>query len=157
MSNKEELKSKSIDSDMPEPKTKNYDKKDNQQKTNQNVPKAYIKFKQEFINAIEQTIGLLPYDRILGTPEVNIKVCQIMDVLNKVKNKYLPENAANEFIEMIAKAPYNIISGVMNIIRTNQSLYFEILAPKQLEDLLEKQKAEKEENLKKAKEQLESK
>lgn len=109
------------DEEMEEPRTKNYSVNE----------KTYIKrnaifVKPEFKDALLQTIGTLGFDRKLGSPELSIQVNQIFDILDQIIGKPLSEDEANRFISMVSKAPYNVISGVMKNIRTNQKLYFEI-------------------------------
>ena len=105
---------------MEEPRTKNYSVNENTTKRNA------IFIKQEFKDALLQTIGTLGFDRKLGSPELSIQVNQIFDILNQIIGKPLSEDDANRFISMVSKAPYNVISDVMNNIRTNQKLYFEV-------------------------------
>ena len=108
------------DEEMEEPRTKNYSVNENTIKRNA------IFIKQEFKDALLQTIGTLGFDRKLGSPELSIQVNQIFDILNQIIGKPLSEDDANRFISMVSKAPYNVISDVMNNIRTNQKLYFEV-------------------------------
>lgn len=108
------------DEEMEEPRTKNYAVNENSNKRNA------IFIKQEFKDALLQTIGTLGFDRKLGSPELSIQVNQIFDILDQIIGKPLSEDDANRFISMISKAPYNVISGVMNNIRTNQKMYFEV-------------------------------
>ena len=108
------------DEEMEEPRTKNYSVNENTTKRNA------IFIKQEFKDALLQTIGTLGYDRKLGSPELSIQVNQIFDILDQIIGKPLSEDDANRFISMVSKAPYNVISDVMNNIRTNQKLYFEV-------------------------------
>lgn len=108
------------DEEMEEPRTKNYTASENTTKRNA------IFIKQEFKDALLQTIGTLGFDRKLGSPELSIQVNQIFDILDQIIGKPLSEDEANRFISMVSKAPYNVISGVMNNIRTNQKLYFEV-------------------------------
>ena len=108
------------DEEMAEPRTKNYSVNENTTKRNA------IFIKQEFKDALLQTIGTLGFDRKLGSPELSIQVNQIFDILDQIIGKPLSEDDANRFISMVSKAPYNVISDVMNNIRTNQKLYFEV-------------------------------
>ena len=108
------------DEEMEEPRTKNYSVNENTTKRNA------IFIKQEFKDALLQTIGTLGFDRKLGSPELSIQVNQIFDILDQIIGKPLSEDDANRFISMVSKAPYNVISDVMNNIRTNQKLYFEV-------------------------------
>ena len=108
------------DEEMEEPRTKNYYVNENTTKRNA------IFIKQEFKDALLQTIGTLGFDRKLGSPELSIQVNQIFDILDQIIGKPLSEDDANRFISMVSKAPYNVISDVMNNIRTNQKLYFEV-------------------------------
>lgn len=108
------------DEEMEEPRTKNYAVNENSNKRNA------IFIKQEFKDALLQTIGTLGFDRKLGSPELSIQVNQIFDILDQIIGKPLSEDDANRFISMVSKAPYNVISNVMNNIRTNQKLYFEV-------------------------------
>ena len=108
------------DEEMEEPRTKNYSVNENTTKRNA------IFIKQEFKDALLQTIGTLGFDRKLGSPELSIQVNQIFDILDHIIGKPLSEDDANRFISMVSKAPYNVISDVMNNIRTNQKLYFEV-------------------------------
>ena len=108
------------DEEMEEPRTKNYAVNENSNKRNA------IFIKQEFKDALLQTIGTLGSDRKLGSPELSIQVNQIFDILDQIIGKPLSEDDANRFISMVSKAPYNVISNVMNNIRTNQKLYFEV-------------------------------
>lgn len=108
------------DEEMEEPRTKNYSVNENTTKRNA------IFIKQEFKDALLQTIGTLGFDRKLGSPELSIQVNQIFDILDQIIGKPLSEDDANKFISMVSKAPYNVISDVMNNIRTNQKLYFEV-------------------------------
>ena len=108
------------DEEMEEPRTKNYTASENTTKRNA------IFIKPEFKDALLQTIGTLGFDRKLGSPELSIQVNQIFDILDQIIGKPLSEDEANRFISMVSKAPYNVISGVMNNIRTNQKLYFEV-------------------------------
>ena len=108
------------DAELEEPRTKNYSVNENTTKRNA------IFIKQEFKDALLQTIGTLGFDRKLGSPELSIQVNQIFDILDQIIGKPLSEDDANRFISMVSKAPYNVISDVMNNIRTNQKLYFEV-------------------------------
>ena len=108
------------DEEMEEPRTKDYSVNKNTTKRNA------IFIKQEFKDALLQTIGTLGFDRKLGSPELSIQVNQIFDILDQIIGKPLSEDDANRFISMVSKAPYNVISDVMNNIRTNQKLYFEV-------------------------------
>lgn len=108
------------DEEMEEPRTKNYSVNEKTHKRNA------IFIKPEFKDALLQTIGTLGFDRKLGSPELSIQVNQIFDILDQIIGKPLSEDEANRFISMVSKAPYNVISGVMKNIRTNQKLYFEI-------------------------------
>ena len=108
------------DEEMEEPRTKNYSVNENTTQRNA------IFIKQEFKDALLQTIGTLGFDRKLGSPELSIQVNQIFDILDQIIGKPLSEDDANRFISMVSKAPYNVISDVMNNIRTNQKLYFEV-------------------------------
>ena len=108
------------DEEMEAPRTKNYSVNENTTKRNA------IFIKQEFKDALLQTIGTLGFDRKLGSPELSIQVNQIFDILDQIIGKPLSEDDANRFISMVSKAPYNVISDVMNNIRTNQKLYFEV-------------------------------
>ena len=112
------------DEEMEEPRTKDYSVNEN---VNKNTTKRNAIFiKQEFKDALLQTIGTLGFDRKLGSPELSIQVNQIFDILDHIIGKPLSEDDANRFISMVSKAPYNVISDVMNNIRTNQKLYFEV-------------------------------
>lgn len=115
--NTPQVENVSNDEEMEEPQTKNYTKTQKQ---------AAIFIKPEFKDALLQTIGTLGFDRKLGSPEQNIQVNQIFDILDKILGKPLGEDDANRFVSMISKAPYNVIAPVMNNIRTNQKLYFDV-------------------------------
>lgn len=111
----------SIDDDMEEPQTKEY----NTQGSNQSGSIA-VYFKQNFKDALLQTIGNLGYDQMIGTPSKNIRVNQFFETLETVMGKPLTEQQANEFINLVTLAPYNVVSQVMSNIKTNQSLYFDV-------------------------------
>lgn len=122
------------DAEMEEPQVKNYyddaDKEAESVESGEGAKpeeaKVAIYFKQEFKDALLSTIGTLGYDRPLGSPDFSVRVNQLFAALDSVMGQPLTEEQANNFISMVAKAPYNVIADVMKTIQENQSLYFEI-------------------------------
>lgn len=112
----------SSDDDMEEPMAKDYPTGDEAA----TAPQYAVYFKEEFKDALLSTIGTLGYDRALGSPEINVRVNQIFDALNSMMGQPLTESQANNFITMIAKAPYNVIADVMEVIKTDQNKFFEV-------------------------------
>ena len=117
------------EADMPEPDTKNYDTGAEakgatvnsgaaQQAAGVPKPKAEIKLKPEFKETLEKTIGTLGYNRELGIPERHIQVFQIFEIIKNVEDKYITDIQLNELLNIIALAPYNIIAGFMEKVRT---------------------------------------
>jgi hypothetical protein len=139
----------SSDDEMPEPKTKDYNAAA-QPSTQQPGVTAYVRVKSEFEDALKNTIGTLGYDRRIGSPEINIPVFQIFEILDKTRGKFLTNLQADELIGMCSKAPYNIIAGVMAKIKADQSEYFEVISPAQLDQLIAAENAKAAEAAKKA-------
>ena len=127
------------DEDMPEPEVKDYRKAEHPNGIVPDDPniKAYVKFKPSFKEALEQTIGQLGWSREIGSPEVHVSVHQIMEIVNNVGDKYMSNKQVDELINMIAKAPYNVIAGVMDRIRNNESEFFELITPEQLQEIID--------------------
>lgn len=138
----------SSDDEMPEPKTKDYNAA--QPSAQQPGVTAYVRVKPEFEDALKNTIGTLGYDRRIGSPEINIPVFQIFEILDKTRGKFLTNLQADELIGMCSKAPYNIIAGVMAKIKADQSEYFEVISPAQLDQLIAAENAKAAEAAKKA-------
>jgi ribosomal protein S17E len=60
-----------------------------------------------------------------------------MEIVNNVGDKYMTNKQVDELINMIAKAPYNVIAGVMDRIRNNESEFFELITPEQLQEIID--------------------
>ena len=118
----------STDDTMEEPMTKDYNtpQAEEPQAAQPQREQMYIQIKDELREALTSTIGELGYNREIGSPEIHIQVFQIFEILDKTKGKYLTEEQANSLISMIAKAPYNVIAGVMKDIAENQNKFFTV-------------------------------
>jgi len=92
--------------DMPEPQTINYDQT--------------LKLSQKFVDDSMSILSGLPY------VEVNDMVKTILN-----SGYVLPISAINEIIQRISKYQYNLVKDFMNIIETNQGLYFSAIPIKQ--------------------------
>ena len=132
---KDSKKVVSSDDAMEEPKTKNYN--DPVQPEGGKAPEKeqmFIQMKGSFKEELDKTIGELGYNRELGSPEMHIQVFQIFDVVEKTKGKYLTEDQANQIISMIARAPYNVIAGLMKEITDHQEKFFIVKSRSEIEE-----------------------
>lgn len=116
------------DEEMEEPRSKDYyeEQAETPNPEPNSTPDVKVVFKPEFKEALLKTIGTLGYDRVLGSPEINIRVNQIFDAYNALDGRDLTEEQANNFISMIAKAPYSVIGEVMTDIKTDVNKYFDV-------------------------------
>lgn len=134
------------DDEMAEPMTKDYNKKESQEPTHgaqgPQMPQLFIQIQEAFREELTKTVGELGYNREIGSPEMHVQVFQIFEVLDKTKGKYLTEDQANQIISMIARAPYNVVSGFMKEINENQSKFFKVVTREQIEAEAAAQKAE---------------
>jgi len=133
---KETKKVVSTDDTMEEPMTKDYgapQQAEASQAQPQQPEQVYIQIKDDLREALSSTIGELGYNREIGSPESHLQVFQIFEILDKTKGKYLTEDQANGLISMIAKAPYNVIAGVMKDIAENQGKFFVVKTRSQVE------------------------
>ena len=127
---------KSSDDGMPEPETKDYGTAQNSApnpgKPQEDLNKVYIKILPKLRTDLENSVGTLGYNREIGSPEMHVQVWQIFEVLDKTKDKYLTEDQVNQFISMFARAPWNIINGLMKNLQDKQNEYFEVVTKEQL-------------------------
>jgi len=123
----------SSDDAMEEPKTKNYNDPAEAGKAPEKE-QMFIQLKDAFKEELDKTIGELGYNRELGSPEMHIQVFQIFDVVEKTKGKYLTEDQANQIISMIARAPYNVIAGLMKEITEHQEKFFIVKSRSEIEE-----------------------
>ena len=145
---KETKKIVSSDDAMEEPMTKDYtaNNQEEAQPQPQQQPQneeVFIQIKEELEEALNKTIGELGYNREIGSPEAHIQVFQIFEVIEKTKGKYLTENQANQFISMIARAPYNVIADLMKDITDNQAKYFLVRTRSDIEAEMKKNQENK--------------
>lgn len=138
----------SSDDEMAEPETKNYNEPEpdqpNHPQPQQQQITAYAKFLDKFYDKVSETIGTLAYDRILGSPDVNIRVYQIMDIMKQSKGKYMPNTQADELLNIVAKAPYYLISDLFVDFKENQKDYIEVISPEQMKAYNEEEAAKAE-------------
>lgn len=118
------------DNDMPEPDIKDYDAAAQGRPSNagqighgsnptpSSKPKVTLKLNAQFKDTLEKTIGSLGYNRELGIPERHIQVFQIFDIIKNIEGKYISDTQLNELLNIIALAPYNVIAGFMEKVRT---------------------------------------
>jgi len=130
---KDSKKVVSSDDAMEEPKTKNYNDPAEAGKAPEKE-QMFIQLKDAFKEELDKTIGELGYNRELGSPEMHIQVFQIFDVVEKTKGKYLTEDQANQIISMIARAPYNVIAGLMKEISEHQEKFFIVKSRSEIEE-----------------------
>lgn len=130
---KDSKKVVSSDDAMEEPKTKNYNDPAEAGKAPEKE-QMFIQLKDAFKEELDKTIGELGYNRELGSPEMHIQVFQIFDVVEKTKGKYLTEDQANQIISMIARAPYNVIAGLMKEISEHQEKFFIVKSRTEIEE-----------------------
>lgn len=130
---KDSKKVVSSDDAMEEPKTKNYNDPGEAGKAPEKE-QMFIQLKDAFKEELDKTIGELGYNRELGSPEMHIQVFQIFDVVEKTKGKYLTEDQANQIISMIARAPYNVIAGLMKEISEHQEKFFIVKSRTEIEE-----------------------
>jgi len=145
---KETKKIVSSDDAMEEPMTKDYtannqEEAQSQQQTGTQNEEVFIQIKEELEEALTKTVGELGYNREIGSPEAHIQVFQIFEVIEKTKGKYLTENQANQFISMIARAPYNVIADLMKDITDNQAKYFLVRTRSDIEAEMKKNQENK--------------
>lgn len=98
---------KNSDEEMPVQDTEKYEPMDQSQEE-QKAP-TRLKLTQEFFDKLNSTLGQMPYNTVLGTPEKHIKLESLI--------KFLKENAEgvliddmNQIINFIMYAPYNVVS-----------------------------------------------
>lgn len=132
------------DDEMTEPKTKDYSAQNGApQPQPQGQPQqVFIQIQDAFRDELTKTIGELGYNREIGSPEMHVQVFQIFEILDKTKGKYLTEDQANQIISMIARAPYNVVAGLMKDINENQAKFFKVVTREQIEAEAQNQKAE---------------
>lgn len=130
---KDSKKVVSSDDAMEEPKTKNYNDPAEAGKAPEKE-QMFIQLKDTFKEELDKTIGELGYNRELGSPEMHIQVFQIFDVVEKTKGKYLTEDQANQIISMIARAPYNVIAGLMKEISEHQEKFVIVKSRTEIEE-----------------------
>lgn len=132
------------DDEMTEPKTKDYSAQNEApQPQPQGQPQqVFIQIQDAFRDELTKTIGELGYNREIGSPEMHVQVFQIFEILDKTKGKYLTEDQANQIISMIARAPYNVVAGLMKDINENQAKFFKVVTREQIEAEAQNQKAE---------------
>lgn len=124
----------SIDDDMPEPLTKDYSNKSEEPVAEDKptpapgkkfVPMIFVK--QSFQEALFSTLGTLGYDRKIGTPDSFVTVGKVFETVASVIGKPITEKSANLLLGWILHAPYNVIHGIADVIRKDQSVYFDVM------------------------------
>jgi len=112
---------KGTDAEMPEPETKEYNEPQGQPQAVPQMdprPQLLVNIKPELKKALTETIGNLGYNRELGIPERHIQVWQLFDILKNFENRPMTEQQMNEFLNLVSLAPYNVIAGFMESIKT---------------------------------------
>lgn len=114
MKKEETNKIVSSDDDMPKQRTKDYnaEAKVAQQTDQPDLTHQFMKLKPKFLEKLNETIGTMPFNTILGDAQHYVRLSQLMEFVEANKNK-ISVAELNSVIQFIAYAPFNNVHMLM--------------------------------------------
>ena len=114
MKKEETNKIVSSDDDMPKQRTKDYnaEAKAAQQPDQTDLTHQFMKLKPKFLEKLNESIGTMPFNTILGDAQHYVRLSQLMEFVEANKNK-ISVAELNSVIQFIAYAPFNSVHMLM--------------------------------------------